>query len=77
MSTGLLAVLFGCDGVSFVSNARQLLCAAGFTALGMVLALPEGGVLHACDIAPQYPAIGRYTPASQYCSPHPFATSNN
>jgi hypothetical protein len=24
----------------------------------MALALPEGGVIHACDISPEYPAIG-------------------
>ena len=31
---------------------------AGYTALGMALALPEGGVVHACDISPEYPAVG-------------------
>ena len=31
---------------------------AGYTALGMALAMPEGGVVHACDISAEYPAVG-------------------
>ncbi|CAL5228799.1 g11996 [Coccomyxa viridis] len=31
----------------------------GYTALGMALMLPEGGVLHACDISAEYPAVGQ------------------
>ena len=34
---------------------------AGYTALGMALALPEEGVVHACDISPEYPAVGAPT----------------
>ena len=40
---------------------------AGYTALGMALALSEGGVVHACDISPQYPAVG----APILCTPPP------
>lgn len=32
---------------------------AGYTSLGMALALPEGGRIYACDISDEYPAVGR------------------
>ena len=32
---------------------------AGYTSLGMALALPEGGKIYACDISDDYPAVGR------------------
>ena len=43
---------------------------AGYTSLGMALALPEGGTIDACDISSQYPAVGKAS-ASCHCITHP------
>ncbi len=42
---------------------------AGYTSLGMALALPEGGTIDACDISSQYPAVGAAAASCQH-TPH-------